>query len=778
MKRLTEHRGWLLDIYAHPQDGIVLWFLEGKTGSRLRLWQPFSVTFYVAGSVARLRELWRFLRAQRESLVLSRTQRRDLFQQKPIDVLAVQVERPIIQPFLFRRVSRAFPDLTYYDADLPLNLRYAAVFGTFPLAYCQVIADEDGCLQKIDVLDSPWDLDPLEPPLRILSLEPDVDPAHAPPKQLNVRTSRGIISRLRLETERPLLVNLNAILRQHDPDLLFTKWGDTWLLPLLLDLSQRHHIPLLLNRDPGMGVSRRAERSYFTYGQIIHRGQQIHLFGRAHIDIFNAMLFHDYELDGVMELARVTSLPLQTVARVSPGSGISAMQMLTALREGILVPWHKQQAEYLKSALELLHADQGGMVYQPLIGLHRDVAEIDFISMYPSVMVYFNISPETVNMAGVESELVPELGVHVARERTGLVPQTLKPLLDKRVQIKNALMNMPSWDPRRRKYKARASAHKWLLVTCFGYLGYKNARFGRIEAHESVTAYGREALLRAKEAAEDLGFTVLHMYVDGLWVQKKGAKRMTDFQPLLDEIAGRTGLPIALDGIYKWLAFLPSKVDPRLPVPNRYFGAFQDGSLKVRGIELRRRDTPLFIIHVQKEMLKLMAEVPDADRLQDCLPEMIGRLRKYLADLRAYRVPLEQLLVAQKLSRALSEYRVYSPAAYAAAQLEAVGKSLRPGQMVRFLYTLGKPGVTAWDLPVRPDVKTLDNPRYAELLLRAAASVLQPLGVEKTILQRWLFGECGYTGLGENYLFPINRFAPRIDRLGIYDDVVGAMGIS
>ena len=120
---------------------------------------------------------------------------------------------------------------------------------------------------------------------------------------------------------------------------------------------------------------------------------------------------------------------------------------------------------------------------------------------------------------------------------------------------------------------------------------------------------------------------------------------------------------------------------------------------------------------------------------------------------------------------------MYSPAAHAAVQLEAVGKSMRPGQMVRFLYTMGKPGVVAWDLPARPDPKTLDIPRYAELLLRAAASVLQPLGVEKTILQRWLFGEYGYTGLYENYLFPLNRIAPRINRLGVYDGVVGAMGI-
>ena len=61
-----------------------------------------------------------------------------------------------------------------------------------------------------------------------------------------------------------------------------------------------------------------------------------------------------------------------------------------------------------------------------------------------------------------------------------------------------------------------------MLVTCFGYLGYKNARFGRIEAHEAVTAYGRDKLLCAKEIFEAAGFTVLHGLTDCLWVQKPG----------------------------------------------------------------------------------------------------------------------------------------------------------------------------------------------------------------------------------------------------------------
>lgn len=135
-------------------------------------------------------------------------------------------------------------------------------------------------------------------------------------------------------------------------------------------------------------------------------------------------------------------------------------------------------------------------------------------------------------------------------------------------------------------------------MTCFGYLGYKNARFGRIEAHEAVTTWGREALLRAKEAAEEHGFTVLRMYVDGLWVKREGCRQPQDFQPLLEDIARRTRLPVALDGVYRWNTFLPSRVDARWPVPNRYFGVFQDGSIKVRGIDMRRRDTTPFIAEV------------------------------------------------------------------------------------------------------------------------------------------------------------------------------------
>jgi DNA polymerase-2 len=770
----TELRGWLLDVYPGLQDGVLLWLL-GEDGRRHCLRQPFPVAFYAAGPPSRLHALCLYLAAYPAPVTFLRAGRRELFTHQILTVLAVQVDSFEVQSRLFNQVSQAFPDLTYFDADISLPLRHAARYGTFPQARCAVVVDQEQNILELQVLDTPWDLDPPAPPLRILRMEPDADPARRPPRHLLVHLEQDPSTiRLALQPERPLLINLRALLHRLDPDLLLTAAGDTWMLPHLLERAQALRLPLPLNRDPARQPAYHPEKSYFSYGQVIYRGRQVHLFGRWHIDRGNAMLWDDYDLLGVLETARVTGLPVQTAARASPGTGISAMQVLTALRNQILVPWHKQQPESPKTALQMFAADQGGLVYQPQVGLHHDVGEVDFTSMYPGIMVRFNISPETVTASRepvpakpggqgsesgpVGSTITGSSGRPPAEElarfhpdfpgiddsgddQLGLIPKTLSPLLEKRLALKTKLAQLLAdpksrWDPRRPIYQARASAHKWLLVTCFGYLGYKNARFGRIEAHEAVTAYGREALLRAKEAAEDLGFTVLHLYVDGLWVKKPGATSVADFQPLLDAVSERTGLPIALDGVYRWVAFVPSRVDMRWPVPNRYFGVFQDGSLKVRGVEARRHDTPAFIAKVQMQMLELLAE--EVTRLPppyDLRP-VLALLRRKLADLRLGRVPLEGLIVSQKLSRELEEYRQPSPAARAAAQLQVLGRSFRPGQRVRFLYTRGEPGVSAWDLPRSPDPSSLDVARYTRLLLRAAHAVLGPFGLSEEDLRQ------------------------------------------
>lgn len=747
MKELT---GWLLDLYEHSQKGIVVW-LAGADGRPHRLYQDFEITFYVGGPFPRLRELWLYLRPK--GVTLQRVTKEDLFD-GPQEVMQIRVGNPASYKALFREVQERFPDLTYSNVDVPLTVRYAAATHTFIMAYCRVTAESDGKIIRINALDKPDDLDPRLPHLRILSLRPDSDPSHEKPNYLIAKFGR---SNLRVPVDRPrqLLTLLNAILQSYDPDVIITHHGDAWLIGYLEKLSQATGTPFSPNRDPSMPVVKRREKSFFNYGQAHYRGPQVHLRGRWHIDVENCMTYGQYHLGGAIEQARLSSLQLQEVARRSPGAAIAAMQDLTALRRGLLIPYERQRGEIPKTYNQLVRADRGGLIFQPAPGIARNLVILDFSSMMASIMIEFNISPETVKGEWEEGALeLPDLGIWISN-RPGLVPETLRPMRDKRLALKRQLRSMDPRDPRCRsiqdrlrsiadKIKSTVDGIKWLTVVCYGRLGFANSRFGLINAHEAVSYLSKKVITQARDIAEARGFSVHHLYVDSLFVSKSEAQA-SDFQALAEEIERETHLPIDFDGnIFPWFAFLAARENPRIGVANRFYGLSPSGEHKIRGIALRRGDTPRFVAQTQWQILEILAREPDPEKLPALLPEVLAAIRERLAALKNHAVPLEELVVSHRLSRELDHYSVLSPAAAVAKQLQAQGKVVKRGQRVRFVYIGPGPGVYAWDLPSPPDPRLVDFLKYRELTLRAAQEVLQPLGVTEFLLRDWIVGGAGY----------------------------------
>ena len=151
---------------------------------------------------------------------------------------------------------------------------------------------------------------------------------------------------------------------------------------------------------------------------------------------------------------------------------------------------------------------------------------------------------------------------------------------------------------------------------------------------------GREILLQAKEAAEEMGFTVLHMYVDGIWVKKEGLQEQSKISnPCWSRSMSALGCRL------RWMASsagfpscLPSWTRA-ISVANRYFGVFQDGSTKERGIELRRHDTPAFIAKAQRELLKILAHAQDGRDLPFYLPEIRALLDEKVERIAAWASP-------------------------------------------------------------------------------------------------------------------------------------------
>ncbi len=349
---MREYTGWLFDIYARPDHGIALW-LVGEDGKPHCFHQDFEMVFYAGGSASRLRELCRSIKDR--GVKLEQTQREDLFAGTQ-DVVQIRVPAPAMYPRLFRQVSGSFPDLTYYDADVPLPLRFVAAHDVFMMARCAVTAQPDGqphegvpaTLVSIAASDTLSELDPKLPPFRKMSLGPDVDPRRATPHRLLVRYD-GFHLRLPLDKPREIVLLLKHILTTYDPDVIQTRFGDTWLFSYLEDAAHESGIPFNPNRDASMPVLRRKEISFFNYGRAHYRGPQIHLRGRWHIDSENCMTYGDYGLLGAIEETRMTGLPVQEAARRSPGAGIAALQTVTAMRRGVLVPYQHQKGEIPKS---------------------------------------------------------------------------------------------------------------------------------------------------------------------------------------------------------------------------------------------------------------------------------------------------------------------------------------------------------------------------------------------------------------------------------------------
>jgi len=737
MASILTGRGWLFDLYP-IRRGMQVWFLR-EDGEPVALWERYAPSFYARGRAATLS---RGLSVLRVPATVTRTERVDVWTGRPVPVFEVRVEDPLRYAGVVARLGR-WEDgaVELFTCDIPLAQRYCYDRGVFPLAWCEWEATAEGELRTLTVRDDPWAVDYPLPPLRVLELKVEgelVNPRHGHRGRLEVSWD-GTTRLLDSDDSESLLESLAGVLRQVDPDVILTQWGDAWLLPSLRQLERRQQIRLPWNRDPQAAIPGRRAHSYLSYGRIVRREASQFLAGRWHLDAQNTFLLTETGLEGLLELARLCRMPVQQLARTSTGTAISSLQLLQAYQNGILIPWHKQQPEQFKTADELLTADKGGLVFVPEPGIYGDVAELDFASLYPAIMAKFNISPETLDCPCCPDHRVPELDRHTCRRRRGLVPQVLEPILAKRARLKR-LKQTATDAQARQTYDRRQTALKWILVTSFGYLGYKNFVFGRIEAHEAVTAYSRELLLQAKELAEAAGFRLIHAIVDSIWVHKPHV-REREVADLADTISRAIGIPLAVEGVYRWLIFPPSRTHPRLGVPNRFVGVFRDGTLKVRGLECRRHDTAPFIAQAQQAVLQILTQARTPPELARHLPEALDVLKTSARQLWEGRVPLHDLAITKQVSQDPDAYRRPCDTAIAAHSLLARGVRLAPGESVQFVITAaGDPDPACRVRPLAWGVSPegYDRAKYVELLLRAAETVLGPLGYDYAKLNELL----------------------------------------
>jgi DNA polymerase-2 len=723
---------WLFDVY--PSDhGVALWFIE-HNGTRLRCHRNFTPSFFLHGNASDTKRAVALGARCPVPVSFTPATRTEIYSGDSIDVLQVFVQ----DPMRFREVvwyyEKYFPHFAFFNSDISVEQQFLYETQLFPLALgdYEISGGELLSWQLNDDREAPeYEL----PPFSIMQVRNSND--FVPPKyqkflQLEISYENRTYA-LEQDSPKELLEAFNWHLYRCDPDIVVTDYGDAVLLPKLFSLSRKFNIPLLLNRDAGAKFGTTKESSFFQYGKIVHKDGAFTLAGRWHVDARNSFTVAEADLDGLFEMARLTQMCGQRQGRASIGTSMSSMQLSWAYRNNVLIPSKKREPEEFKSAATLLLADRGGLIFNPPLGYHEDVAELDFASMYPSIMVNHNVSPETINCRCCKNDAVPELGYTICEKRKGVVPETLRAVVAKRAHYKRKKKEFKGNNETLfKRYDCRQSALKWMLVSCFGYLGYKNARFGRIEAHESVNAFSRDIILTAKEIAESRGYRLLHGIIDCVWLKKPGATQ-NDYEELAREISARVGIDISLEGIYNWILFPASKTDPMVTTANHYVGWYKHGDSKMRGIEARRRDTPKLIKNMQKAMLEKMSTAKNVEEISALVPDVLEVAQGFISLLQSGRANPMELILKRHITHEADEYVNNSISAVVSKMVEEMGVHLSAGESIEFIIldqSGKKKPEKAKPIALYAFEDGYDIEQYTEMALRAVETLLLPLGYD------------------------------------------------
>ncbi len=685
---------------------MVIWVRSKKHCYRVR--EDYAPSFYVRAEEGRPKELEDFYESKgfNTSYIERKAGLHESGTKEVLEITPPHLFDPRDQLEAWR-FFRGYENDRFYNVDIPLDQRYLIEKGVKPFS----LVEKDSGWRELE--ENP-DIHYSKPPLRTVRLKLEVEK--------NDRSKKGELERIKLNgeeiggEEKEIIQTLNRTLERKDPDVILTEGGDSPVIPYLFHRAEVNEMKLKLGREPSIHSSRSGS-TYESYGRVIYKPPSYPLKGRLHIDVKNSFLFQEGGLDGLIELSRLARMPLQRLARRSPGSLINAMEIEQALKEDHLVPWKRNIGEDFKNGRHLIDADRGGHIFEPKMGVHEDVIKLDFASMYPSIIDKYNLSPETIGCSCGSYREVPELGYRVCKQKRGLIPKVVEPLIERRQEYKRL-------SDKNDFFKRRADVLKWLLVTCFGYTGYKKARFNCIEVHESITAYGRKILLEASELAQEKGFELIHGIVDSLWL--KGQEEKID--ELLKRVEKKTKIQLEKEGTYDWVVFLPSK-NSKVGALNRYYGVLDD-ELEVKGLYMKRSDVPAFFKKIQKEMLEEMATASCREELDRKLEDALKVAKEHWRRLEKEDVRIDELYFAKTASKKPERYTHMTETKAALLRYKDLGINLRPGQEVEYVVRKGAKDDEDKVRVKEENPEGYDRKYYEDHLFRSVEEVLRPFGYD------------------------------------------------
>ena len=420
-------------------------------------------------------------------------------------------------------------------------------------------------------------------------------------------------------------------------------------------------------------------------------------------------------LDFATQLSGLTMLPLDQVLTAATGFRIEWFLIKQAQKDGELIPRRTEQI-YAPYA--------GGLVLSPKPGLHENIAVLDFKSMYPNLMITYNLSPDTYIEPGRPEPpsgvyVAPEVGHRFRKSPPGFYKEALTYLINVRSEIRQEMSSLNPKSVEFRVLDARQKAVKIITNAAYGYAGWVGARWYIKPVAEAASAWGRYTIQKAMDMAKEAGVEVVYGDTDSLFIQYREAQA----HALQENVKHQLKLDVEIGEVYQRIFFTEAK--------KRYAGLRADGSLDIVGLEVIRGDWAEVAKRVQQHVLEII--------LKDQSPKKaIDYVRQTVADLKHRKLPFSDFVIWKTLTKSPEDYAIKAPHVEAAKMLKEKGWRLRGGDKVGYVVLSGKGRLYSRVKPhVFADIKDVDVDYYiSNQVLPAAARILVFFNVTKAQLEK------------------------------------------
>lgn len=424
----------------------------------------------------------------------------------------------------------------------------------------------------------------------------------------------------------------------------------------------------------------------------------------------------------LMILSRITRFPIRELSRRGVSAWIENWFYAEHRDRNYLIPNRYQLDKKEERVLQLGPRPppiisgkkyRGAIVLEPKPGVWFNVWVLDFASIYPTIIKVHNISYETVdcNHKDCMVNRVEETPHWICTKKHGLASILVGFIRDIRVKYFKKLAKKGAPE-KRTFYNVVQGALKVLINASYGVFGAEHFPLYSLSVAETITAIGRQKIKSVVKKAQEINLDVLYGDTDSIFLHNPPEDLV---KSLIEWGEKELKVDLEVDKIYVYLALSARK--------KNYFGVLSDGSVDIKGLMAKKRNTPEFLKKEFRRALQVLSRVKTPEELEKAKEEIIEIIVDIIRKLRKGAYSLEDLAFKVQLTKPISEYTKTTPQHVQAAK--KLRREVRPGEIIAYVKT--KDGVAPVELRPRPS--EIDWNKYIEFTRSVFEQLLDALGM-------------------------------------------------